>query len=135
MTKTEHVEARDRLISRSLLLYAVIGASGVLLDYLLFLLLFNAAGLHEQLANAISTTAGITNNFVLNTLFNFRKRDRIAVRFLRFYAVGVAGIALTFVLLQVFSGWLGIDPNLVKAGSLPVVLIFQYSINKKWSFG
>ncbi|MFI0465069.1 MULTISPECIES: GtrA family protein [Saccharopolyspora] len=135
MTKTEHVEARDRLISRSLLLYAVIGASGVLLDYLLFLLLFNAAGLHEQLANAISTTAGITNNFVLNTLFNFRKRDRIAVRFLRFYAVGVAGIALTFVLLQVFSGWLGIDPNLVKAGSLPVVLIFQYTINKKWSFG
>ncbi|MEV5537520.1 GtrA family protein [Saccharopolyspora shandongensis] len=135
MTKTEHVEARDRFISRSLLLYAVIGASGVLLDYLLFLLLFNAAGLHEQLANAISTTAGITNNFVLNTLFNFRKRDRIAVRFLRFYAVGVAGIALTFVLLQVFSGWLGIDPNLVKAGSLPVVLIFQYSINKKWSFG
>ncbi|MEV6229459.1 GtrA family protein [Saccharopolyspora sp. NPDC003752] len=135
MTKTEHVEARDRLISRSLLLYAVIGASGVLLDYLLFLLLFNAAGLHEQLANAISTTAGITNNFVLNTLFNFRKRDRIAVRFLRFYAVGVAGIGLTFVLLQVFSGWLGIDPNLVKAGSLPVVLIFQYSINKKWSFG
>ncbi|MEV0055046.1 GtrA family protein [Saccharopolyspora shandongensis] len=135
MTKTEHVEARDRLISRSLLLYAVIGASGVLLDYLLFLLLFNAAGLHEQLANAISTTAGITNNFVLNTLFNFRKRDRIVVRFLRFYAVGVAGIALTFVLLQVFSGWLGIDPNLVKAGSLPVVLIFQYSINKKWSFG
>ncbi|MEU6264240.1 GtrA family protein [Saccharopolyspora shandongensis] len=135
MTKTERVEARDRLISRSLLLYAVIGASGVLLDYLLFLLLFNAAGLHEQVANAISTTAGITNNFVLNTLFNFRKRDRIAVRFLRFYAVGVAGIALTFVLLQVFSGWLGIDPNLVKAGSLPVVLIFQYSINKKWSFG
>ncbi|MGI8309376.1 MULTISPECIES: GtrA family protein [Saccharopolyspora] len=135
MTKTEPIGGSDRLISRSLLRYALIGASGVLLDYLLFLLLFNAVGLHEQLANAISTTAGITNNFVLNTLFNFRKRDRILVRFLRFYAVGVAGIAWAFVLLQVFSGWLGIDPNLVKAGSLPVVLIFQYSINKKWSFG
>ncbi|PKW13613.1 GtrA family protein [Saccharopolyspora spinosa] len=135
MTKTEPIGGSDRLISRSLLRYAVIGASGVLLDYLLFLLLFNAVGLHEQIANAISTTAGITNNFVLNTLFNFRKRDRILVRFLRFYAVGVAGIVWSFVLLQVFSGWLGIDPNLVKAGSLPVVLIFQYSINKKWSFG
>ncbi|MGP4018482.1 GtrA family protein [Saccharopolyspora sp. 5N708] len=135
MTKTEPLAARDGLISRSLLRYAVIGASGVLLDYLLFLLLFNVIGLHPQLANAISTTAGITNNFVLNALFNFRKRDRILVRFLRFYAVGLAGIALTFLLLQVFSGWLGIDPNLVKAGSLPVVLIFQYAINKKWSFG
>ncbi|MBB5154156.1 GtrA family protein [Saccharopolyspora phatthalungensis] len=135
MTKTESLASRDRLISRSLLRYAVIGASGVVLDYLLFVLLFNAIGLHEQLANAISTTAGITNNFVLNTLFNFRKRDRILVRFLRFYAVGVTGIGLTFVLLQGFSGWLGIDPNLVKAGSLPVVLLFQYTINKKWSFG
>ncbi|MCI2418677.1 GtrA family protein [Saccharopolyspora sp. K220] len=135
MTKIEPLVGRDRLISRSLLRYAVIGASGVLLDYLLFLLLFNVFGLHPQLANAISTTAGITNNFVLNALFNFRKRDRVVVRFLRFYAVGLAGIALTFLLLQVFSGWLGMDPNLVKAGSLPVVLIFQYTINKKWSFG
>ncbi|MDA3645998.1 GtrA family protein [Saccharopolyspora indica] len=133
MTRTEQ-RARP-LVSPELLRYAAIGASGVLLDYLLFLLLYNAFGLHEQVANVISTTAGITNNFVLNALFNFRKRDRILVRFLRFYAVGVAGIGLTFALLQVFSGWLGIDPNLVKAASLPIVLIVQYTINKKWSFG
>ncbi|MER7010591.1 GtrA family protein [Saccharopolyspora sp. NPDC000359] len=135
MTRTEQLARREPLVSRQLLRYALIGGSGVLLDYLLFLLLFNAVGMHEQLANAISTTAGITNNFVLNALFNFRKRDRIVVRFLRFYAVGLTGIALTFLLLQVFSGWLGIDPNLVKAGSLPVVLLLQYTINKKWSFG
>jgi putative flippase GtrA len=133
MTRTEW--ARERLISRSLLLYTLIGISGVVLDYLLFLVLFNAVGLHEQVANAISTTAGITNNFVLNARFNFRRSDRIVMRFLRFYAVGIAGIGLTFVLLHVFSGWLGINPNLVKAASLPIVLLFQYTLNKKWSFG
>jgi putative flippase GtrA len=132
MTK---LEPRSQLISRELLLYAVIGGSGVLLDYLLFLLLFNHFGMHHQLANALSTTAGITNNFVLNSLFNFRKTDRILVRFLRFYAVGIAGIVLTFLLLAVFSTWLGIDANLVKLASLPVVLLFQYTINKRWSFG
>ncbi|RRO15155.1 GtrA family protein [Saccharopolyspora rhizosphaerae] len=132
MTK---LEPRSRLVSRELLLYALIGGSGVLLDYLLFLLLFNVFGLHHQLANAISTTAGITNNFVLNSLFNFRKTDRIVVRFLRFYAVGIAGIGLTFLLLAVFSTWLGIDANLVKLASLPLVLLFQYTINKRWSFG
>ena len=136
MTRTEPPRTR-RLPrpSRALVLYGLIGVSGVTLDYLLFLLLFNVVGLHPQLANAISTTAGITNNFALNARFNFRKRDRLLVRFARFYAVGLAGIALTFVLLQVFSGLLGIDPNLVKAGSLPVVLAFQYTINRKWSFG
>ena len=135
MTRTEAPVADEQPTGRSLLLYALIGGSGVVLDYLLFLLLFNVAGLHPQPANAISTTAGITNNFALNARFNFRKRDRILVRFARFYAVGLAGIVLTFVLLQVFSGLLGIDPNLVKAGSLPVVLAFQYTINRKWSFG
>lgn len=133
MTRTD-LPAREGLISRSLILYAVIGASGVTLDYVLFLLLYNVVGLHEQLANAVSTTAGIVNNFTLNTLLNFRKRDRILVRFARFYAVGLTGIALTFVLLQVFSGHLGINPNIVKACSLPVVLLFQYTINRKWSF-
>lgn len=135
MTRTGELPAQDRFLSRSLVFYAVIGASGVLLDYLVFLLLFNVAGMHPQLANAIGTTTGITNNFVLNSLFNFRKTDRILVRFLRFYAVGIAGIVLTFVLLEVLSGLLGADPNLVKLASLPLVLLFQYAINRKWSFG
>ncbi|GAB3286010.1 GtrA family protein [Parasphingorhabdus pacifica] len=134
MTRTELPE-RGGVLSRSLVLYAVIGLSGVTLDYLLFLVLFNSVGLHEQLANAVSTTVGIINNFTLNTLLNFRKRDRLLLRFARFYSVGLAGIVLTFVLLQVFSGALGVDPNIVKAVSLPIVLVCQYTLNRRWSFG
>lgn len=123
-----------RFLSPSLIRYAAIGVSGVCLDYVVFLLLFNAFGLHPQIANAISTTAGIVNNFVLNALLNFRKRDRIVVRFLRFYAVGLTGIALTVLLLKVFSDVLGVDANVVKGLSLPLVLLLQYSINRRWSF-
>ncbi|GAA4864410.1 GtrA family protein [Saccharopolyspora cebuensis] len=122
-------------VPRTLALYGVIGVSGVLLDYLVFLLLLGLDALHPQVANAISTTVGITNNFLLNALLNFRTRDRFAVRFLRFYAVGLTGLALTFVVLQVFSGWLGLDPRWVKGGALPVVVFLQYTVNKKWSFG
>ncbi len=119
---------------RQLISYALVGGSGVLLDLGAFLLLYNVAGLHEQVANVLSTSLGITNNFVLNALFTFGKRDRLLLRYLRFYAVGLTGIALTFVLLAVFSRGLGIDPNLVKAGSLPLVLVFQFALNRKWSF-
>ncbi|WP_230194826.1 GtrA family protein [Streptomyces coriariae] len=119
---------------RQLITYALVGGSGVLLDLGAFLLLYNVVGLHEQVANVLSTSLGITNNFVLNALFTFGKRDRLLLRYLRFYAVGLTGIALTFVLLAVFSRGLGIDPNLVKAGSLPLVLVFQFALNRKWSF-
>ncbi|MEU5121015.1 GtrA family protein [Streptomyces asoensis] len=119
---------------RQLITYALVGGSGVLLDLGAFLLLYNVAGLHEQVANVLSTSLGITNNFVLNALFTFGKRDRLLLRWLRFYSVGLTGIALTFVLLAVCSRGLDIDPNLVKAGSLPLVLVFQFALNRKWSF-
>jgi len=135
MTRTEPPRTR-RLPrpSRALVLYGLIGVSGVTLDYLLFLLLFNAAGLHEQVANALSTSAGIANNFVLNALLNFRTRDRLLLRFARFYAVGLAGLVLTFLLLQLGAA-LGLDPNLVKAAAIPLVVLLQYLINRRWSFG
>ncbi|GII52186.1 hypothetical protein Pth03_05750 [Planotetraspora thailandica] len=119
---------------RQLIRYALVGGSGVALDLGVFLLLYNVLGWNEQLANAISTSLGITNNFILNALFTFDKRDRLLIRFVRFYIVGLTGIALTYVLFRVFSDGLGADPNLVKAGSLPLVLAVQFLLNRKWSF-
>jgi putative flippase GtrA len=119
---------------RQLVRYTLIGGTGVALDLVAFLVLHNLAGMDEQVANVLSTTLGITNNFVLNALFTFERRDRLVVRFLRFYAVGLTGIALTYLLFLVFTDGLGIDADLVKAGSLPLVLALQFVLNRKWSF-
>jgi putative flippase GtrA len=120
---------------RQLVRYTLIGGSGVVLDLVAFLLLHNTAGMDEQLANALSTTLGIANNFVLNARFTFERRDRLVVRFLRFYAVGLTGIVLTNLLFLAFTDGLGIDANVVKAASLPLVLALQFVLNRKWSFG
>ena len=126
---------RARVVDhREFLLYAIIGVSGVLLDLVVFVVLYNVVGMWEVLATFISTTAGITNNFVLNAFFNFRKKDRLLARFAKFYTVGVVGILLTWAMFAVFSAWLGVDPNLVKVGSLPVVVIVQYGLNRGWTF-
>ncbi|MDQ0763447.1 GtrA family protein [Streptomyces canus] len=121
-------------ITRQLLRYTLIGGSGVAVDLVVFLLLHNLTGVNEQFANALSTTLGIVNNFALNARFTFERRDRLVVRFLRFYAVGLTGIALTNLLFLAFTDGLGIDANLVKAGSLPLVLALQFVLNRKWSF-
>jgi putative flippase GtrA len=120
---------------RHFFLYQLIGVSGVLLDLVLFLILYNVVGMHEQVATVISTSAGIANNFLLNSFLNFRKRDGMLRRFARFYSVGLLGIALVAALLLVFHTWLGVDANVVKIVSMPVVAIFQFFLNRKWSFG
>jgi putative flippase GtrA len=119
---------------RNFVLYQLIGVSGVLLDLVLFLVLYNVVGMHEQLATVISTSAGITNNFLLNSFLNFRKRDGLLHRFVRFYTVGLLGIGLVALLLVVFHTWLGIDANIVKVVSMPIVAVLQFSLNKRWSF-
>ncbi|MGW0574710.1 GtrA family protein [Streptomyces sp. NPDC002920] len=119
---------------RQLVRYTLIGGSGVALDLVVFLLLHNVAGMNEQFANVISTTLAITNNFVLNARFTFERRDRIVVRFLRFYAVGLTGIALTNLLFLALTDGLGVNANIVKAGSMPLVLALQFVLNRKWSF-
>ena len=120
---------------RTFVLYQHIAVTGVLLDLVLFLVLYNVVGMHEQIATAISTSAGITNNFLLNSYLNFRKRDGMLRRFARFYSVGLLGIALVAVLLLVFHTWLGVDANIVKIASMLVVAVVQFFLNKRWSFG
>lgn len=120
--------------NRQFFLYALIGASGVLLDLAVFFVLFNSAHVDKFVATAISTTAGITNNFVWNATYNFRVGDRLLRRFIRFYVVGLGGLALTAALFAVFVDVVGWNANLVKVLSLGPVLLVQYAANKRWSF-
>lgn len=121
--------------NRQFITYAAIGASGVLLDVIAFFVLYNWCGVHEIAATAISTTLGITNNFVLNARYNFKRRDQILRRFLRFYLVGLGGLGLTALMLLVLCTGMDFDPNVVKVLSLPFVLVLQFTLNKRWSFG
>lgn len=120
--------------SRQFILYAVIGVSGVTLDVVLFMLLFNMLHVNEELATFISISAAITNNFLLNTYLNFKVKDNLWRRYMRFYLVGLSGILLTDLLFLIFVDHLYINANYVKIGSLLPVLLLQYSLNKRWSF-
>jgi putative flippase GtrA len=114
--------------------YSLIGISGVILDFVAFVVLFNALGVNPLLANFLSTSLGITNNFILNRHYNFKRTDYTLLRFASFYATGIVGIILSTLLLRVFHDNLGLDANLVKAVSIIIVVITQYSLNKHISF-
>ena len=122
-------------LSRHFILYAFIGVVGVLLDLISFYILEHYFNVNYQLANAISTSIGITNNFLLNTFFNFRRLDKILWRYLKFYTVGVVGLAVTalflYLLVEQFT-WVAFY---AKALTIGIVFLLQYGLNKKFSFG
>ena len=124
----EQIERR-----RNFILYAAIGVSGATLDFVLFEILF-WAGLSMQIANFISVSAGIINNFFLNARLNFRVSDRLLRRFAAFYAVGMVGLALSAAILELGVGWLGFSARISKASSIVIVVVTQYSLNKVLAF-
>jgi len=116
------------------LLYFIIGVIGVTLDFTSYSLLLTFTGLHYQAANAAGYTAGTLLSFTLNARYNFRTRDWLALRFLSFPGVAL----LSWMASAGFLGWLvgelQCNPYAAKLGTLVVVVLLQFNLNRRLSF-
>ncbi len=116
------------------LFYSLIGVSGASLDYILFVALHSLGGTDKYLANAISVTVGITNNFVLNAFLNFQQNNRLLQRFAYFYATGIAGLLLSNLILFVGIDKLLFNAPATKFFSIFFIVLLQYNLNKRLAF-
>lgn len=119
---------------RQLAVYCLIGLTGVTLDYVSFFGMVNWLSVHYLAANAISTSLGIVNNFFLNRFFNFKVHDRWLIRLISFYCVGLAGLAVSSLILYAFVSQLQFNPNGVKVFAIVIVVLLQYNLNRLVSF-
>ena len=119
---------------RNLLLYCMIGCVGASLDFCIFSTLTKWGGVHHQIANIFSISAGIVTNFFLNYFFNFKSRGNLLLRLFCFYLVGLSGLGLSAILLWLFIDRLGISIIVSKIGTIFVVTAMQYTLNKAISF-
>ncbi len=126
------LESRQRI--REFLLYCIIGCSGVFLDFLIFTILCTGFEWHYQLANAIGVTCGICNNFFLNAIFNFKRTDRLFLRFLSFYGVGLTGLAISAALLWLFIDRFSFPVIISKLMIIFIVTLVQFTLNKLITF-
>lgn len=122
------------LQNKQFLLYCVIGASGVLLDFTAYSLLIKTQTLDYQAANAIGYTSGTLLSFILNAKFNFRVTDKIARRLLSFFSIAFLGWLASALLLQWLIGRLGYDKFFSKFAALVFVVLLQYNLNRRVSF-
>lgn len=126
-------KTKDLLLNRLFIRYALIGVTGVTLDVLSYII-FLKIGIAPVIATILSTSVGITNNFLLNYFFNFKTRDRMLVRYVKFYGVGLTGIFITAALVFILHDVLGLGPLVAKLITIPPVVIIQFLLNKKISF-
>ncbi len=119
---------------RELIVYCLIGCTGATLDFVVYAGLTHGMELHYQIANFLSVSFGIVNNFFLNRHFNFKVKDRVGARLASFYAVGMIGWALSAALLWLFIERLSMNPLIAKLGTIVFVTVVQFSLNKFITF-
>lgn len=127
--------------------YAVVGATGTLIDIAGFAFLLQFTPLNRFFAATISFTAAVVNNYTWNKRWTFHDRDKhIGGQFLKFFLVSLGGLLLNLFFLWNFGNaiaWflqtatsdLSVSANsLAKLGASGCVLIYNFLMNRYWTF-
>ena len=122
------------LQKRQFLLYCVIGASGVTLDFGIYSLLVKTRLLDYQAANAVGYSSGTLLSFIFNAWYNFRVTDKLPLRLISFLSIAFLGWIVSAGLLHLLIGRFDLDKYLSKFATLIIVLLLQYNLNRLFSF-
>jgi len=120
--------------NKELVVYCLIGCTGASLDFLIYTYLIKCFDLYYQVANFLSISVGIINNFFLNRRFNFKVADHLLIRLACFYSVGMFGWLLSAVVLHLFVEYIGQDILVSKFATIFIVTVVQFCLNKFISF-
>jgi len=123
--------------SRTFLKFAVVGATGVVVNLGSFTLLMGA-GLSKFIASPLAIELSIISNFLLNNFWTFADRNtdsRIHIRGLKFNIVSLLSLAVSFTTFVVLSM---LDPSGIPQvhqalGIVPATAI-NYFLNSYWTF-
>jgi putative flippase GtrA len=114
--------------------FCVVGASGYVVNLLVYTALLDGANLHYALAATGSFLVAVTNNYTWNRVWTFRhQRGHIGYQGLRFLIVSVTVYAANLVLLTALVAG-GLGEIVSQAVAVVLVTPLNFLGNKLWSF-
>jgi len=113
--------------------YLTFGGIGFITDYAIFYIMIED-GINYQIANAVGYLSGTIVSFLLNRRLTFKVTDRVFSRFSLFAGVAILGYILSSFLLLVFVEYFDIYAKYSKLILLPIVAVFQFTINRNITF-
>lgn len=113
--------------------YVLIGVLGLVVDFGIYTILTHFK-MNVEIANIISSTCGIINNFLWNSYTNFKVHDRMILRFISYFIVGQITTVFTTVSLFIFVTKLDYPHLIIKIVATFVATLIQFVINKVVTF-
>ena len=114
--------------------FCAVGASGYVVNLVVFSLLVHGFGFHYLVAATRNEHVAVTNNYAWNRLWTFRgQRGHVAYQGLRFLVVSTWALAANLLILHVLVR-VGLDEVLAQALAIVLVTPLNFVGNKVWSF-
>jgi putative flippase GtrA len=116
--------------------FGLVGASGYVINLIVFGLLVGPADLHHIAAAVGAFCVAVTNNFVWNREWTFGAREGHAgFQAARFFAVSVVGLGLNLALLELLVSGLDVAELPAQAAAVALSMPVNFIGNKLWTFG
>jgi putative flippase GtrA len=114
--------------------FATVGATGYVVNLLVYTALLRGADWHYAAAATVSFLVAVTNNYTWNRVWTFRdQRGHVAFQGLRFLVVAVVAYAANLGILSLLIA-VGVDKVLAQAIAIVLVTPLNFIGNKLWSF-
>ena len=123
-----HSESFNQLVK-----YVLIGILGLVVDFGTYWILTDI-NINVEIANMISSTCGIINNFFWNSYTNFKVHNRMFLQFISYFLVGQITTVFTTISLFIFATKLGFSHLIVKVIATIVATLIHFVLNKFVTF-
>jgi dolichol-phosphate mannosyltransferase len=125
---------RRRANWEQLVKFCVVGASGYVVNLVVYTLLLKGAGLHYLPAAVGSFLVAVTNNYLLNRAWTFRhQRGHVVLQGARFLVVSTLALGANLLVLHVLVS-AGLGEVVSQAIAIILVTPVNFVGNKLWSF-
>jgi len=125
---------RQRHNWEQLVKFCVVGATGYVVNLLVYVALLDGADLHYRVAATGSFLVAVTNNYLWNRLWTFHgERGHVAYQGARFFFVALLALIANLVALEVLIR-LGLPEITAQAIAIVLVTPINFVGNKLWTF-
>ena len=116
--------------------FGVVGASGYVVNLIVFSALTQATDVHHIPAAIAAFAVAVTNNFLWNRHWTFRATEGHAgFQAARFFVISVAALGVNLILLEILIAELGVSEIPAQAIAVAFAMPVNFIGNKLWTFG
>jgi len=120
----------DRIVIIKFLKFCVVGFSGMLIDFGATWLLKEKVRINKYIANSTGFILAATSNYIWNRIWTFgSKNEEIAVEYLSFILISVAGLGINNLVIYLLNDRLKFNFYLSKLIAVGVVTIWNFTMN------